>query len=1006
MSTEKKNKKKESGIQKVIFINKTPTGEKKDLSHPIEKSYEPPVVEAAWYDWWEKKGFFKPSNSEKKFVIVIPPPNVTGSLHLGHALTNSIQDTLVRWHRLKGESVLWVPGTDHAGIATQVVVEKKIMREQKKTKYDLGREKFVEEVWKWKEEFGNKIFIQLRKLGSSLDWTKEVFTMDEIRTKSVNEAFVRMFDEGIIYRSDRLVNWSCALRTAISDIEVEYITLEKKTMMNVPGHGNKKYPFGILTEFAYPLDLSDEDQKNTSLKEIVVATTRIETMLGDTAVAVHPDDPRYKDLHGKFVIHPFNSRKIPIITDAKAVDMSFGTGAVKITPGHDPNDFETGIRNSLQLINIFNEDGTINKEGGKFEGMKRFDARIAIYEELKQKGLIRGEKPNPMRIGICSRSGDIIEPILKPQWFVNCNKMAEESIEVVKTGKLKIIPDIFEDTWFRWLENIRDWCISRQLWWGHRIPAYFVDLPNHNRDKTEHWIAARTEEEAREKAGKKFNIEKTEEIKLYQDEDVLDTWFSSGLFPFSVFGWPEETQDLKTFFPTTLLETGHDILFFWVARMVMMSLNLTKQLPFSYVYLHPIIRDAHGRKMSKSLGNVVDPNDVISGITLKELNDKLLQGNLNPNEVNLAKKGQAKEFPKGIAQCGADALRFGLCAYTIQGRDVNLDINRIVGYRMFCNKIWNAVKFTLNFLGDSFELNPESMQNPFQKGESMIDLWILSRLNEAIIKTNESFEEYKLSKVTDFLYSFWLNELCGVYLELLKPIKDLDSNIPENEVKKNAAKYTLYRCVETGLRLLHPVMPFLTEELWQRLPKLKDDPESIMISRYPEPIDAWRNEEAEKTVDYLLKIIHACRSTRQNYLLTNERPNCFLKIHNDFPFQLLDSHLSIIATLGQVGQILIVSSDSPQNLSGFTLYVVDQSCSVHLNLKGIVDFEKEILKMKKKREGIQSRMQKFIEKTQIPNYSEKVPKEIQDLNSEKIDSLSKQLEQIDSQIEEMERMKF
>lgn len=648
---EKKEKKVKEPEQ--IFTDATPKGEFKNLDE-FPPTYQPQYVEAAWQAWWEKEDFFNPSMEEAaaaveedRFVMVIPPPNVTGSLHLGHAFTTAIEDTLVRWNRMKGKVTLWVPGTDHAGIATQSVVEKRLAKLEGTNRHELGREKFVEKVWEWKEQYGNTITSQIRYLGASVDWTREAFTMDSNLSRAVTEAFCKFHEDGLLYRDTRLINWSCALQSAISEIEVDYEDIEGKTFLSVPNHTKQdKYEFGMMTSFAYKVADSPTNE------EIVIATTRLETMLGDTAVAVHPEDPRYTHLHGQFVLHPFCNRRIPIVTDDVLVDMSFGTGAVKITPAHDPNDYACGKRKNLDFIIVITEDGRIASSypgsdapgAQKYAGMMRYDARKQMEADMKEMGILRGKEPNKMRLGKCSRSGDIIEPMLTPQWYVDCNNMAARAVDAVRGGSLKLVPDMHEGTWFRWLENIRDWCVSRQLWWGHRIPAYFARVPDNGENadtvdkndpaNNDRWFVGRTEEEARQKAAAKLGV-KTEQVHLTQDEDVLDTWFSSGLFPFSVFGWPNQTMDLKSFFPTTLLETGSDILFFWVARMVMMSLHLTDQLPFTTVYLHAMVRDKYGRKMSKSLGNVVDPLEVIRGCTLEHLMKKIEDGNLPPKEVGI-----------------------------------------------------------------------------------------------------------------------------------------------------------------------------------------------------------------------------------------------------------------------------------------------------------------------------------------------------------------------------------
>ncbi|KAK8402181.1 hypothetical protein O3P69_001346 [Scylla paramamosain] len=683
----------------------TPVGEKKDVNVELPAQYSPRYVEAAWYDWWKKEGFFKPEygrnlnedNPKGKFVMVIPPPNVTGTLHLGHALTNSVEDAICRWNRMKGRTTLWVPGCDHAGIATQVAVEKKVKREEGITRHDLGREEFMKRVWQWKNEKGHRIYHQLEKMGSSLDWDRTCFTMDPGPQEAVKEAFVRMHEDGTIYRSNRLVNWSCTLKSAISDIEVEKKELAGRTELPVPGYA-EKVEFGVLVNFAYQVEGSED--------RVVVATTRIETMLGDTAVAVNPKDERYKHLHGKTLVHPFTDRRLPVLQD-DFVEMDFGTGAVKITPAHDPNDYEVGKRHNLPFLNIFTDDGHIVEGYQQFTGMKRFEARRAVLEALKEKGLYVETKDNPMVVPICSRSKDVIEPMIKPQWYVKCGAMAQKAVEAVKSGELEIIPKMHEKTWYHWMEEIRDWCISRQLWWGHQIPAYFVtfdpSVPQQKQqDNDEYWVSGRTEEEARQKAASKFNVS-PDKIKLQQDPDVLDTWFSSGLFPFEVMGWPKETKDMELFYPNTLLETGHDILFFWVARMVFFGQHILGKLPFKQVYLHAMVRDAHGRKMSKSLGNVIDPMDVIYGISLQDLHKQLDENsNLDPKEITKAKEGQKCDYPQGIPECGTDALRFALCAYT-QGRDINLDVLRVNGYRNFCNKLWNATKFAMMNIGKGFK---------------------------------------------------------------------------------------------------------------------------------------------------------------------------------------------------------------------------------------------------------------------------------------------------------------
>lgn len=575
---------------------------------------------------------------------------------MGHAMTVALQDTMIRWNRMLGKTTLWLPGCDHAGIATQNVVENMLWRRQRKTRHDLGREEFVKLTWDWKEEYHIKINNTCRRLGSSVDWSREAFTMDENLSRAVTETFVRLHEEGLIYRANRLVNWCTKLNTAISNLEVDNKELEGRTLLDVPGY-ERKVEFGVITHFQYPIDGTKET--------IEVATTRPETMLGDSGIAVNPKDKRYKHLVGKNARHPFVDRLLPIFAD-DYVDMEFGTGAVKITPAHDPSDFALGQKHDLTFVNILNDDGTLNQNAGSFESMRRFDARYEVIAKLKEKGLYVKWENNPMKVPICNRSKDIIEPLLKPQWWMRMESLAEAAAKVVRDGEIKIRPETAEKGYLRWLENVNDWCLSRQLWWGHQAPAYFVDIdgePGENSDN-ERWVTGRTFDEAEEKAKAKFAGKK---ITLTRDEDVLDTWFSSGLWPFSTLGWPKQTSDLENFYPQSILETGWDILFFWVARMVMLGLKLTGKVPFHEVYCHSLIRDSEGRKMSKSLGNVIDPLDVMKGIKLQELHDKLLVGNLDPKELKIATNYQKTSFPDGIPECGADALRFSLVAYTTGG---------------------------------------------------------------------------------------------------------------------------------------------------------------------------------------------------------------------------------------------------------------------------------------------------------------------------------------------------
>ncbi|CAK7337835.1 unnamed protein product [Dovyalis caffra] len=958
------------GEEEIFRDPPTPSGQKKILSALMPKNYNPSSVEKCWYDWWEASGFFvaNASSSKPPFVILLPPPNVTGNLHLGHALTAAIQDTMIRWKRMSGFNALWVPGLDHAGIATQVVVEKKLMHESHLTRHDLGREKFVSEVWKWKHEHGGNILKQLRRLGASLDWSRECFTMDEQRSKAVIEEFVRLYKEGLIYRDLRLVNWDCTLRTAISDDEVDKIDIKERKFLNIPGY-NKQVEFGVLTSFAYPLE--------GGLGEILVSTTRVETILGDTAIAVHPDDERYGHLHGKFAIHPFNGRKLPIICDAILVDPGFGTGAVKITPAHDPEDFKAGKRHNLEFIDIFTDDGKINDNGGaEFSGMPRFQAREAVKEALKKKGLYRGAENNEMRLGLCSRSNDVVEPMLKPQWFVNCNDLAKKALKAATVGEnptLEFIPKQFLAEWKRWLGNIRDWCISRQLWWGHRIPAWYVTLEDDAEKDfgvyNDHWVVGRNVEEALAEASQKFSGKKFD---ISQDPDVLDTWFSSGLFPLAALGWPDDTGDLRAFYPTSVLETGHDILFFWVARMVMLGIQLGGDVPFRKVFLHPMVRDAHGRKMSKSLGNVIDPLEVIDGISLEGLHKRLEEGNLDKKELVVAKAGQKQDFPNGIAECGTDALRFALVSYTAQSDKINLDIQRVVGYRQWCNKLWNAVRFAMSKFDSDY--------------------------------TVSALDSYELSDAASTVYSWWQYQFCDIFIESIKPYFAGDDIAFASE---SSAQDTLWVCLDSGLRLLHPFMPFVTEELWQRLPPARGHTrkESIMTSEYPSAAEAWRNEEVEYEMNLVESTVKCLRLLRAEVLeeQKNKRLPAFAFCKMRADAEILRSRnfeiLTLAKNLSSI-QVLLSGKDAPS--TGCAFENVNESLAVYLKAEGKVNVEVELVKMRNRLDEIQKQQEKLERKINASGYKEKVPLEIQDKDAEKLTKLFQEMELFKKESERLE----
>lgn len=972
---------------------------KKVLAPRMEEGYIPSKVEEDWYQYWEAQGYFKPASDTqevkdmKKFMIVLPPPNVTGYLHLGHALTGAVQDTIVRYHRMCKEDVLYLPGTDHAGIATQVVVEKRVKAATGKSRHDLGREEFLKKVWDFKENHAGMITQQLRRIGSSLDWSRERFTMDKQCADAVTESFVQLHEQGKVYRATRLVNWCCALQSAISDLEVETEEVEKNAKFAIPNY-EKKVDMGTLTHVAYKLVGSDE--------ELVIATTRPETILGDTGVAIHPEDPRYTKFHGKMLQCPFRDEQIPIVLDSKLVEIEFGTGAVKLTPAHDKNDFEAGLRHNLRQMAAFDLKGNVCVEG-QFFGMHRFDCRKAIVQELEKMGLLRGVEPYAYRVGRCSRTKDIIEPMLMPQWYINCESMAAKSIEAVRTKELKLIPESHESTWNHFLGNIEPWCVSRQLWWGHRIPAYKVTVDG-KAPCDDNWVVARSEAEARDKAIKAFGIAADANIELDQDPDVLDTWFSSALWPFSTLGWPNtESSDLERFFPGNLLETGHDILFFWVARMVMMSLHFFDKLPFSEVYLHAMVRDKDGRKMSKQLGNVIDPLDVMSGITLQQLHDKLRQGNLDAREIPKAEKFQKEAFPDGIPECGSDALRFGLLSYTQSGRSVNLDINRVVSYKQFGNKLWNVVKFVLYFaLGENYK----PVRTSFEGVDMPLECrWILSRLATASDECASGFTEgtYDFAIATQSAYRFWLYELCDVFLELTKPIR----NLPEGDPKKQLIQDVLLFVVEAGLRMLHPMMPFITEELYHRLPHFETlGTDSIMLAEYPRNLP-FKDEQVEAAIKTIMECVHSSRSMKAAYQLTNKnKPDVWLACADEETFALINTNAYIVETLGVTGAVLVIKSADEKDVpKGCGLTVVTKDINLHMMLKDFINIDAEVAKLQKGKALLQKSMDTLQKKMSLPTYATKVPESIRAADQEKADGLNMQMKQTDDGILRMLAMK-
>ncbi|KAG5843164.1 hypothetical protein ANANG_G00185590 [Anguilla anguilla] len=1016
--------------ERIVYSAPTLPGEKKDTSVPLPSSYSPQFVESSWYQWWEKEGLFTPEYQSRlphavnrSFTLCIPPPNVTGTLHLGHALTVAIQDALVRWRRMQGHRVLWVPGCDHAGIATQAVVERKLLKDHGRCRQDYSREEFLQEVWNWKNEKGDEIYHQLKMLGASLDWSRACFTMDPGFSRAVSEAFVRLCDSGLIYRSEALVNWSCALESAISDIEVDTVELSGRTLRSVPGYQNK-VEFGTMVTFAYPI----EGQEG----EVSVSTTRPETMLGDVAIAVHPDDPRYQSLHHKQCRHPFTDRLLPILPNP-LVNMELGTGAVKVTPAHDHTDFLLSQRHSLPRITVIGGDGKMTALCGQWlEGVKRFDARERVMSALMEKEMFRGKTDHPMSLPVCSRSGDVIEPLLKRQWFVRCEEMAKRAMQAVDDGELEITPHFYKKTWRNWLCNISDWCISRQLWWGHQIPAYRVSLPEEaeaerwGSSPLERWVWGRDEAEARQRAAVRFRVD-PDAVILTRDPDVLDTWFSSALFPFAMLGWPQQTSDLQQFYPNTLLETGSDLIFFWVARMVMLGTELTGQLPFKQVLLHSLVRDKHGRKMSKSLGNVIDPLDVISGVSLQRLLEKVKEGNLDPRETSVAMEAQRRDFPKGIPECGTDALRFALCSYKLQGEDISLSVSQVLSCRHFCNKMWQTLRFTQAALGSSDRpLSPLAETAPL----SSVERWLCSRLRDTVLQCEGGFQRYDLQAVTSALHSFWLHCLCDVYLECIKPVLGQQDGAPDSwgEAERESIRAVLFHCVSISLALFSPFMPYLTEELWQRLQAHRPDvpaasaasaapaasAASLCVQPYPQSsqLDHWHFPQEEADFPLIQEVVRVTRSLRAQCRLTKARPDLWV-VCSPSQAQTLLRFSSTVRTLGRVSTLHLhcapepghapVADSSPAADSapppvGCVVGVVDHTCQLHLDVQGSVDVDAQSAQLSERKEKVLAQLEQCVSRTRGPHYAEKVPERVRQETERKISALEQELTNIQDQL--------
>ena len=781
----------------------------------LSSVYDPHSLEQTIYDKWEKYGNFAPSGNGKSYCIMIPPPNVTGNLHMGHAFQSTLMDALIRYHRMKRYNTLWQAGSDHAGIATQMVVERQLNADGK-SRTDFGRDQFIEKIWEWKASSGDTITRQLRRLGASLDWSKERFTMDDDLSTAVQEVFVSLYEEGLVYRGKRLVNWDPVLLTAISDLEV--ISEEEK---------------GSLWKYRYPIEKSKEF--------VVIATTRPETMLGDTAVAVHPDDERYSHLVGKMVELPLTDRKIPIITD-HYVDPEFGSGCVKITPAHDFNDYMIGQRHELEMINIMTPHAAIDLPGSPYHGLDRMEARKNIVKDLDAQGLLEGVESHLYNVPRGDRTGQIIEPYLTDQWFVRAAPLAEPAIEAVRNGSIRFVPRNWERTYYEWMENIQDWCISRQIWWGHRIPAWY--------DQENNIFVARSEKEAYQQA-REFHGDG--DFELHQDDDVLDTWFSSALWPFSTLGWPKATDDLNTFYPTNVLVTGFDIIFFWVARMIMFGLKFAGDLPFHEVYIHGLVRDSEGQKMSKSKGNILDPLDLIDGIELEELVRKRTTGLMQPDLAPKIEKSTRKDFPNGIPAYGTDALRFTFASLATQGRDIRFDLGRIEGYRNFCNKLWNAARFVLMNTAD---MRPDVSRD--YRFETTIEKWIISQLQITTVNVEEAFRIYRFDIAAQHLYQFVWGEFCAWYIELAK-ISLRDETI--SDIQKNSVRSTLLLVLDSSLRLLHPIMPFITEEIWQKINATENN-ESIMQQSFSGDFNRYADDASVSEVAWLKAVVTSIRNLR------------------------------------------------------------------------------------------------------------------------------------------------
>jgi valyl-tRNA synthetase len=920
----------------------------------MEKTYQPQSIEQPIYQRWEEGGYFTPQGNGTPFSIMIPPPNVTGSLHMGHAFQHTLMDSIIRRERMKGSRTLWQPGSDHAGIATQMVVERQLAA-QNVTRHELGREKFLEKVWDWKDQSGGTISDQMRVLGDSVAWDKERFTMDPGMSAAVQEVFVRLYDEGVIYRGQRLVNWDPVLHTAISDLEV--ISEEES---------------GFMWYFRYPLADGVKTAEGNSY--IVVATTRPETMFGDAAVAVAPDDERFSDLVGKEVELPLVGRRIPIVAD-EYVDKEFGTGCVKITPAHDFNDYEVGKRHDMPLINILTDDAAINDVAPeKYRGMDRFEARKAVVADFDALGLLEKVVDHKLKVPRGERGNTVIEPYLTKQWYVAVETLAKPAIEAVENGDIQFVPKQWENTYFSWMRDLNDWCISRQLWWGHQIPAWY--------DADGKFYVGKDEAEVRAKHGLAADVE------LTQDEDVLDTWFSSALWTFATQGWPEVTQDFAEFSESDVLVTGFDIIFFWVARMIMMTLKFTDKVPFKTVYITGLIRDERGDKMSKSKGNVIDPLDLINGIDIETLVEKRTSGMMQPRLAAKVEKNTRETYPEGIQSYGTDALRFTLCSLASGGRDIKFDLNRLEGYRNFCNKIWNATRYVLMNTEDQ-----DCGQNGAEVELSLADKWIISRLQQAEDTVNRAFDTHRFDLAAQALYEFMWHEYCDWYLELSKPVL-WDENATPAQLM--GTRRTLVRVLEAFLRLAHPMMPFITEEIWQKIiPLAGVEGETVMLAEYPTADDSKKDIEAEADVEWLKGVIEGIRNIRGEMNISPSKPLPILcRNGSEQDKARLDANLAFLQTLAKLDTVtwLNVGDEAPMSA---TALVGDME--VLVPMAGLIDKDAELTRLQKEIDKASKDLQRIQGKLSNDSFVAKAPVEVVEKERAKCDDLQLAVSKLEEQ---------